>query len=190
MTQPLLQIVTVSTREQRKGPAVARWFETVARTHERFAIEPVDLAAINLPLQNEPEHPRLRHYHHEHTRAWSQIVDRADAFVFVTPEYNHGMAPSFANALDYLVHEWAYKPVGFVSYGGVSGGLRAVQHAKPLLSGLRMVPIPEAVVVPFFTRQIDDAGVFTPNPAETSSAHSMLEELLRWTEALRALRAR
>ena len=113
------------SRRPRKGPAVAAWFEQVAREQGKFEVEPIDLKAVNLPLLDEPEHPRLRRYKHEHTKAWSATVQRADAFVFVTPEYNFSMPPSLVNAVDYLVHEWNYKPVGFVSYGGVSGGLRA-----------------------------------------------------------------
>src|SRR5690349_114928 len=123
---PHLQIVVASTREQRKGPQVAAWFEGEARAHGGFEIELVDLAAVALPLFDEPRHPRLRQYEHEHTRRWSASVERADAFVFVTPEYNYGAPPSLLNALDYLIQEWAYKPVGFVSYGGVSAGTRSV----------------------------------------------------------------
>ena len=118
-----LQIFTVSTRPSRKGPAVAAWFESLARAHGVFDIELVDLAAINLPVMDEPEHPRLRRYQHAHTKAWSAQIESADAFVFVTPEYNFSAPPSIINALDYLVFEWAYKPVGFVSYGGVSAGV-------------------------------------------------------------------
>ncbi len=152
---PNLQIIIVSTRDSRKGPAVAAWFEQQARVDAGFDVEVVDLAAVNLPLFDEPEHPRLRRYHHAHTKAWSAQVERADAFVFVTPEYNFSVPPSLINALDYLSHEWAYKPAGFVSYGGVSGGTRAVQMARLTMSTLRMVPLVEAVAIPFFTRFID-----------------------------------
>lgn len=90
MTKPLLQIVVASTRPGRVGLPVAQWFQKVADKHAGFAVELVDLAAVDLPLMNEPNHPRLRQYVHEHTRRWSAQVDRADAFVFVMPEYNHG----------------------------------------------------------------------------------------------------
>lgn len=137
----LLQIVTVSTRPGRKGPTVAAWFEGQARAHARFEIEPVDLGEVNLPLFDEPEHPRLQNYQHEHTKRWSAIVDRADAFVFVMPEDNFSPPPSMLNAVDYLLHEWAYKPAGFVSYGGVSGGMRAMQMVKLTLNAVKVVPI-------------------------------------------------
>ena len=186
---PLLQIFTISVRDGRKGPAVAGWFEAIARRHGRFDIEPIDLAAVNLPLMNEPEHPRLRHYHHAHTKAWSATIARADAFVFVTPEYNFSPPPSLVNALDYLVHEWAYKPVGFVSYGGISAGLRAVQATKLLVTALKMVPLYEAVALPFFATMLDEeSGQFTAPEPQQKAAVTMLDELVRWESALRVLR--
>lgn len=185
---PLLQIITVATRQARKGPGVASWFEQVARAHGGFDLEFVDLATLALPLFDEPEHPRLRRYTQPHTKAWSAIVDRADAFVFIAPEYNHHAAPSLINAIDYLVQEWAYKPAGFVSYGGISGGLRAVQSIKPMLSGLKMVPIVEAVAIPMVTAHLDEAGAFTGTEKLVASATTMLDELVRWERALRVLR--
>jgi NAD(P)H-dependent FMN reductase len=187
---PLLQIVVASTRPTRKGPAVGAWFEQVARAHGAFDLELVDLAQVNLPLLDEAEHPRLRKYQHEHTKAWSAMIDRADAYVFVTPEYNYGSPPSLLNALDYLVHEWAYKPVGFVSYGGVSAGTRSVQMTKQVVTSLKMVPLIEAVSIPFFTTFIDAAtGAFTPEETQTKAARIMLTELARWADALQAMRA-
>jgi NAD(P)H-dependent FMN reductase len=186
--RPLLQIFLVSTREGRKGEAVARWFETRARQHGGFEIEFVDLAAVNLPLLDEPEHPRFQRYQHEHTKRWSEQITRADAFVFVTPEYNYSAPPSLVNALDYLLHEWAYKPVGFVSYGGVSGGTRSVQMAKMLVTTLKMMPIPEAVSLPFFLRMFAADGTFAPDETQNKAAAAMLDELKRWTVALQTLR--
>jgi NAD(P)H-dependent FMN reductase len=185
---PLLQIFIVSTRQGRKGEAVARWFETRAREHGGFEIELVDLAVVNLPLVDEPEHPRFQRYQHEHTKRWSEQITRADAFVFVTPEYNYSAPPSLVNAIDYLLHEWAYKPVGFVSYGGVSGGTRSVQMSKLLVTAVKMMPIPEAVTLPFFTRMFAADGTFAPDETQHKAAGAMLDELKRWTLALRTLR--
>jgi NAD(P)H-dependent FMN reductase len=188
---PHLQIFLVSTRPARKGAAVAAWFEQQARRHGKFDVELVDLAAVNLPLLDEPEHPRLRKYQQAHTRAWSARVEKADAFVFVQPEYNFSAPPSLVNALDYLFSEWEYKAVGFVSYGGVSAGLRSVQMTKQLVTSLIMVPMVEAVAIPFFAKFIDpDTGVFTPEDAQVTAASKMLDELLRWTNALAVLRPR
>jgi NAD(P)H-dependent FMN reductase len=186
---PVLQIVIASTRPGRKGPAVAAWFEALARAHDGFEVEMVDLAGAALPLFDEPRHPRLQEYEHEHTRAWSARIGRADAFVFVTPEYNFGTPPSLLNALDFLVREWAYKPVGFVSYGGVSAGLRSVQMTKQVVAALKMVPLTEAVAIPFFSRHLDaEDGSFDPGEIQAKAAAVMLDELVRWEGALRVLR--
>jgi NAD(P)H-dependent FMN reductase len=184
----LLQIIIVSTRDGRKGDAVAKWFDRRAHVHGAFDVELVDLAEVNLPLFDEPEHPRLRKYQHEHTKRWSERVARADAFVFVTPEYNYSAPPSIVNALDYLVHEWAYKPLAFVSYGGVSGGTRSVQMIKLQATALKMMPIPEAVSLPFFARMFATDGSFSPDETQQKAADAMLTELQRWTNALRVLR--
>src|SRR5262249_42315594 len=105
VVMPRLMIVIASTRPGRVGLPVAEWFTAVAEEHSSFDIDVADLAEINLPFMDEPKHPRLREYQHDHTRAWSSRVDRADAFVFVHPEYNFGMTAPLKNALDYLHHE-------------------------------------------------------------------------------------
>jgi len=185
----LLQIIIVSTREGRAGLPVAKWFNEYAVHHGKFEIELIDLAEVNLPMLDEPNHPRLHQYQHVHTKAWSATIARGDAYVFVTPEYNYSVPPSLINALDYLYEEWAYKPAAFVSYGGISGGLRSVQMAKQTVTTLRMMPIPEGVPVPFFAQAIDkEAGTFKPNELHEKSANTMLNELLRWAEALRPMR--
>ena len=184
---PTLTIVVASTRDGRAGLPVAEWFFTRAQTHGGFAAELVDLKQVNLPLLDEPHHPRLQQYQHEHTKRWSALVQRSDAFVFVTPEYNFGPAPSLLNALDYVYREWNYKAAAFVSYGGISGGMRAVQAAKLTVSALKMVPLVEAVAIPFFAKRIEN-GVFTSDDVLDRSASVMLDELVRWNEALKTLR--
>jgi len=185
-----LHIIIVSTRPGRVGLPVANWFIERAKQHGKFAIEVIDLAKVALPLFDEPRHPRLRQYEHEHTKAWSRTIDAADAFVFVTPEYNFGAPPSLVNALDFLVHEWAYKPCAFVSYGGVSGGIRAVQMVKLMVTALKMMPMFEAVVLPFFALQIDkEKGVFTPPQVQGDAAAAMLDELLKWATAMKTMRS-
>lgn len=188
---PLLQIVVVSTRPGRKGPRIAAWFADRAREHGGFEVEVVDLAEVALPLFDEPNHPVQQRYVHEHTRRWSAIVSRADAFVFVTPEYNHGTPPTLVNALDFLAKEWAYKPAAFVGYGGISGGARAVTMTKGLLVALKVMPIPEAVTIPFVGQQFPDPdGPFVADERQAGAAKGLLDELGRWEAALRTLRAR
>jgi NAD(P)H-dependent FMN reductase len=184
---PTLTIVVASTRDGRAGLPVAEWFFTRAQAHGEFAVELVDLKQVNLPLLDEPHHPRLQKYEHEHTKQWSALIQRSDAFVFVTPEYNFGPAPALLNALDYVYNEWNYKAAAFVSYGGVSGGMRAVQATKLVVAALKMVPLVEAVVIPFFAKRIEN-GVFTSDDVLDTSASVMLDELVRWNEALKAMR--
>jgi NAD(P)H-dependent FMN reductase len=184
-----LHVVICSTRPGRVGPAVARWFHEFARQHGGFDAELVDLADFNLPIYDEPVHPRMQQYEHEHTKRWSQSVAAADAYVFVTPEYNYSPPPSLVNALDYVYREWNYKPCAFVGYGGVSGGMRAVQMAKLHATTLKMVPIMEGVVVPMVAGHINDGGVFGSNELIDASAKALLDELVRWAEALRPMRS-
>lgn len=184
-----LQMIVASTREGRKGPLVASWALECARAHGKFDVELVDLAVVNLPLFDEPKHPRFADYQHAHTKAWSATISRADAFVFVTPEYDYSAPAALVNALQYLVREWAYKPVGFVSYGGVSGGTRGVQMTKQLVTALKMMPMFEAVSIPFFAQYIDkETGAFDPGELQAKAATVMLDELLKWATALAPLR--
>ena len=189
MPEPVLQVVVASTRPGRVGLPVAQWFAHRAREHGGFAVELVDLAQVNLPLLDEPHHPRLRRYEHEHTKAWSATVSRADAFVFVIPEYNYGFNAAIKNAIDFLHVEWQHKPLGFVSYGGVSAGTRAVQMLKQVVTTLKMVPVFEAVNIPFVAQFLDANGELQANEPMELAATAMLDELARWTEALKSLRA-
>jgi NAD(P)H-dependent FMN reductase len=185
-----LQIIVASTRDGRSGHRVAEWFFEQARAHGKFDVELVDLAQIDLPLFDEPRHPRFAQYEHSHTKAWSEIVNRADAYVFVTPEYDHVPPASLINALQYLSREWAYKAAGFVSYGGVSAGTRGVQVTKEVLTALKVMPIFETVAIPFFSQHINKTtGVFDPGPTQAQAATVMLDELLKWSTALQPLRA-
>jgi NAD(P)H-dependent FMN reductase len=188
-TMLTLQVMTVSTRDNRQGTAVADWFNDVAREHGGFDIDAIDLREVGLPLFDEPRHPRLHQYEHEHTKKWGERISRGDAYVFVTPEYNYSAPPSLINAIDFLSREWAYKPVGFVSYGGVSAGLRGVQMSKMAVTAVRMMPIPEAVSVPFFAQHIDsESGRFDPGDVQVKAGGVMLDELLKWAQALKPLR--
>lgn len=185
-----LEIIIASTRPGRIGPTVATWIDGKARTHGGFdEVELVDLAAVNLPFMNEPHHPRLGQYTHQHTRDWSAKVAEADAFIFVMPEYNYGYSAELKNAIDYLHTEWQYKPVGLVSYGGVSAGTRAAQMIKQVVTTLKMTPLAEAVSIPFVHQLVDEEEGLVPNEIMTSSAKAMLDELVRMSDALRPLRA-
>lgn len=183
-----LHVIICSTRPGRIGPAVARWFHERTRDHAKLDADLIDLADFALPLYDEPIHPVRQQYQQAHTKRWSESVASADAYVFVTPEYNYGPPPSFVNALNYVYKEWNYKPCGFVSYGGVSGGLRAVQMEKLLVTTLKMMPVTEGVAAPMVAKLLDERGNFVPDDLITASAITLLDELHKWAVALKTMR--
>jgi|SRR6185312_759274 len=183
-----LKIIIASTRPGRKGISVANWFIELAKKDPNFNVEVLDLEKINLPFLDEPNHPKFQKYTKEHTKEWSKTIDAADAFVFVIPEYNYSMPPTLLNAIDYLFKEWNYKPVGLVSYGGISGGLRAAQMSKLQITTVKMMPLSEGVAIPFFEKHIDESGKFISYELADKSAEVLLKELLKWTEALKPMR--
>lgn len=184
-----LRIIIASTRPGRKGPAVAQWITQLAQADSRFNTEVLDLAQINLPLFNEPNHPRLQQYEHQHTKDWSAAIAAADAYIVVTPEYNFSFPATIKNALDYLFVEWQHKPMAFVSYGGQSGGLRSVQMLKQVVTTLNMMPITESVAINFFNQKIDEAGHFNADEMLNKSAAGMLNAVHRWGTALKTMRS-
>lgn len=121
-------IVVGSTRPGRKAEIVARWVYDIASKRSDAEFEVVDILDFNLPLLDEPMSPSRGEYTQPHTKAWSAKIDSFDAFVFVTPEYNHGPSGALKNASDFLYREWNNKAAAFVSYGGASG-TRAVEQS-------------------------------------------------------------
>ncbi|MGH3195348.1 MAG: NADPH-dependent FMN reductase [Streptosporangiaceae bacterium] len=160
-----------------------------ARARGDFEVVATDLAELNLPMFDEPNHPRLHQYVHQHTKDWSAIVDRSDAFIFVIPEYNYGFNAATKNAIDYLNREWLNKPAGSVSYGAVAAGTRAAQMLKQVLSALKIVPVLDSVNIPFIREKLDEDGRLKPNEIMEQAAAAMLDELARWAGALRPLRS-
>ncbi len=189
-SRPRLGIIVASTREGRRGGSIGAWSERHAEAHGAFEVELLDLEAIDLPLMSEPNHPRLKSYVQPHTHAWSATIEALDAFVFVTPEYNHGLTAPLKNAIDYLHQEWLYKPVGFVSYGGIAAGTRAVQMLKQVLGALRMVPVFPGVAISDVSRLLPTgADELPPDEGREAAATAMLDELLRVHLATASLQA-
>jgi len=185
---PKLHVVLASIRPGRVGEPIAHWIVERARARADFDVELVDLKEVNLPLMAEPNHPKLRQYTFEHTKRWSARVHAADAFVFVMPEHNHGYSAPLKNAFDYLTFEWLYKPVGFVSYGGIAGGTRAVQQFKQVVAGLKMTPLMEGVAIPMVQEALDDTGSLPSTPELEQAADAMFAELVKMEAALRPTR--
>jgi len=183
-----LMIIAASIREGRIGLPIAQWVLREAEADGRFDIDWVDLKDVALPLMDEPNHPRLRQYTKDHTKAWSARVDAADAFIFVQPEYNYSYAPSLKNALDYLHQEWRRKPVGTVSYGGISGGTRGVVALRPVVNALGLVPTTANVELAWAAQQLDDDGEFQPRESNERVLHAQFDELVELAGALAPLR--
>lgn len=189
MSELNLLVVVASTRPGRIGPSVAQWFVDAAKEHGGFQVTVADLAEENLPFLDEPHHPRMRNYQHDHTKRWSEKVAAADAIVFVIPEYNYAIGASLKNALDYLHHEWNYKPASVVSYGGVAAGVRSAMALHDVAYALKLFMVPEAVNIPFVRNFLGDDGQIHPNDVMTGAAATMLDELKKVAEVLKPLRA-
>ncbi len=181
-----LMIIVGSIRPGRIGLPIASWARQRAEQND-FEIDFVDLAELNLPFLDEPTHPRLKQYTQPHTIAWSERVEAADAFLFVTPEYNHSFSPALKNALDFLNNEWWRKPLGFVSYGGVSGGTRGVVALTTVTSALGLVKIGANVEINFAAQHIVD-GVFQPGDKENAILDKGLGELIELSDLLKPSR--
>jgi NAD(P)H-dependent FMN reductase len=186
-----LKVIIASTRPGRAGLPVAEWFFKFAKNNTKeFEVELLDLLKINLPFLDEPNHPKLMQYTQEHTKAWSKIIGESDAFVFVVPEYNYGPPAALINAIDFVYNEWNYKAAGFVSYGGISGGLRSVQTLKLVMTTLKIVPLMEGVSISMVTEHIDEQKNFVATSFHEKTATIMLKELEKWTGALVQLRGK
>jgi NAD(P)H-dependent FMN reductase len=181
-----LMIIVGSVRPGRIGLPIAEWVRNSAAARGDFEVDFVDLAELALPFMDEPNHPRLGQYTKQHTLDWSARVAAADAFVLVTPEYNHSYSPVLKNALDYLSGEWWRKPAAFVSYGGVSGGTRGVTALEPVVIGLGMVRVAAAVEIPFAGAMVAD-GTFAPTGKETAILGKLLDETAQLAEVLKPL---
>jgi NAD(P)H-dependent FMN reductase len=184
-----VKVISATVRPGRKGPIIAQWIADVANNQGSFEAEVLDLGEVNLPLMNEAVHPIMKQYEHEHTKKWSAKIDEADAFIFVTAEYDYSYPASLKNALEYLVHEWAYKPAGIVSYSiGPFAGVRAVSNLKPDLLSLKTIALAEAVNIPVLNQFINENNQFVPNEQLIASSTLMVNQLARWTKGLKAIK--
>lgn len=172
-----LLVIIASVRPTRVGGAVADWVLAHARERTGFDVKVADLRELDLPVMNEPHHPRLHQYEYEHTKRWSAIVDDADGFIIVTPEYNHSFSGALKNAMDYLFQEWRGKPVGVVSYGGISGGTRATVALQVVLANFAMRGTAANVEIQWVAKRIDEHGAFVSDETLDAVLEAQLDEL-------------
>lgn len=186
---PQIKILTGSVRPTRFNLQPAMWIYNQAKLRGDMEVELIDLHELNLPFLDEPESPKSQHYTKDYTKAWSEKIGLADGFIFVTPEYNHSVSPVLKNAIDYLFHEWNYKPVSFVSYGSLAGGSRAVEHLRGVCAELRMYDLREQIMLPNYWELQDEAGNYRFTDRHIESARELLDALQFWSVAFREPRA-
>lgn len=179
-----IAIIIGSTRPGRKGEAVAKWVLEHASKRTDATFEIVDIAEANLPLLDEPMPAIVGKYAHEHTKAWSRKIAPYDSFVFVIPEYNHGLPAALKNAIDYLYAEWVNKAAGIVSYGAI-GGARAAEQLRLVLAQLQLADVQGQVMLSLNT----DFDGNTPKPAahQEKALDTMLNQVVAWAKALGTL---
>ena len=179
-------IIVGSTRPGRKADAVARWVHEIAKKRSDASFEVVDIADFKLPLLDEPMPPSMGQYSHPHTKAWAAKIAAFDAFVFVTPEYNHSTSGALKNAIDFLFREWNDKAAGFVGYGG-AGGTRAVEHLRLVMAEVKVADVRAQVALSLFT-DFENFVAFKPAPHQERTVTAMLNDLVAWGEALKTMR--
>ena len=181
-----IAIIVGSTRPGRKADAVARWVYGLAAQRTDAEFEIVDIRDFDLPLLDEPKPPSMGHYTQPHTKVWAAKIAAFDGYVFVTPEYNHGIPGALKNAIDFLFAEWNHKAAGFVSYGG-AGGARAVEQLRLVLAELHVATVRSQVLLSMFT-DFENFTTFKPAPQHDKSVATLLNQVVAWAGALKQLR--
>ncbi len=184
--KPHIQIIVGTTRPNRVGRKIADWVYGLSKNRMAATYEFIDLAEVNLPLYNEPRSAMQNNYEFEHTKKWSEIVSRADGFIFVTGEYNHGIPASLKNAIDYLYHEWNHKTVAYVGYGGM-GATRAVEHLLSVANELRMIPVRDRVHIINVWSAFDENDQLKPEFIK-DDPQKLFDELEWLTAAIKSAR--
>lgn len=181
-----IALIIGSTRPGRKAEVVARWVHEIAKKRSDAEFELVDIKDFNLPLLDEAIPPSMGQYSQPHTKAWAAKIESFDAYVFVTPEYNHGISGALKNAIDYLYREWNNKAAGFVGYGSV-GGTRAVEQLRLVMGELQVADVRSQVALSLFT-DFENFSTFKPAALHEKSLSTMLDQVIAWGGALKALR--
>ncbi|AHE65898.1 NADPH-dependent FMN reductase [Legionella oakridgensis] len=179
-------IIIGSTRPNRVGEAVAKWVYEQAQKRQDAHFELIDLRDYDLPLLDEGIPPSLGKYSKEHTKTWAKKIAGLDAYVFVTPEYNHGTSGALKNAIDFLYKEWNNKVAGFVGYGS-AGGVRAVEHLRLVMAELQIADVCAQVALSLYT-DFENFSVFKPAEHHLNSLKSLFDQVIAWGNAMKTLR--
>jgi NAD(P)H-dependent FMN reductase len=181
-----IAIIVGSTRPGRKAEAVAKWAYSLAKNRADAEFEIVDIKDFKLPLLDEPVPPSMGQYSQPHTKAWANKIDSFDAFVFVTPEYNHSTSGALKNAIDFLYREWNNKAAGFISYGS-AGGTRAVEQLRLIMGELQIADVRAQVRLSLYTDFVDFVD-FKPAVGHEEELNTMLQQVIAWGRALNTVR--
>lgn len=181
-----LQVILGSTKPNRAGAAVAQWVTATAAREAGLEVELIDIVDYNLPLFDEPQSPMMNQYTKDHTKQWSAKIAEADAYLWVTAEYNHSVPGALKNAIDFLRYEWAHKSVGFVSYG-VNGGSRAVEHLRGIAGELSLADVREQLLL-YLDRDFEAYHDFQPTAAHAAQLSKVVGEVATWAEAMQTVR--
>ncbi len=179
-------IIVGSTRPGRKARAVAEWVYGLLKSRKDAEFEIVDIGDYNLPLLDEPVPPSRGQYSNAHTKRWGEKIGSLDAFICVTPEYNHGTSAALKNAIDFLFREWTNKAAGFVGYGS-AGGVRAVEGLRLVMGEVKIADVRAQVMLSLFT-DFENFTTFKPHERHDQAVHAMADEVVAWGEALKAMR--
>ena len=180
-----IQIILGSTRPNRKGESVAKWAHSELSKRDDIEFELVDIADYNLPLLDEPKPAGSGEYTKEHTKRWSEKINQADGYIFVTAEYNHSIPGALKNALDFLFHEWKYKAVGFISYGSI-GGSRAAEQLRLIAGQFQMADVRQQLML--FTGTDFEGRDFQPTEKHKEQLGKLADDVASWSSALQTLR--
>jgi len=183
-----IQVILGSIREGRRSGPVAQWAFERASGRDGVTAELIDLKTWNLPIFSLARFPSEGGYEDPLQQRWAETIARADGYLFVVSEYNHGYTAALKNAIDYLYAEWNKKPASFIAFGNAEGA-RAVEQLRLVCVELEMAPLPTAVHLRGVAKKVA-SGVFEPEDAETKRFDVMFDEWMWWAGALRAARDR
>lgn len=181
-------VIVGSTRPGRKALDVANWVLEIAKLRNDAAYELVDIQEFNLPLLDEPVPPSQGQYSKPHTKAWAAKIASYDGFVFVTPEYNHGIPGALKNAIDFLFAEWNNKAAGFVGYGS-AGGARSVESLRLVMGEIKIADVRAQVLLSLHS-DFENYKTFKPGAHHEKSVNAVLDEVVSWSGALKTVRDR
>ena len=181
-----IAIIVGSTRPGRRAESIAKWVHAIASRRSDARFELVDIGDFKLPLLDEPAPAMMGKYSQQHTKNWAAKINLFDGFVFVTPEYNHGISASLKNAIDFLYKEWNNKAAGFVGYGA-GDGARGVEQLRLVMAELQVATVRAQVGLSLYA-DFENFHTFRPASSREAALTSMLDQLVAWSGALKSVR--